>query len=85
MPGEILDRVLSFAERIVGRRSEHPRPVLNGVLVVTIGVFHPHHHRMTIFAGGTGLFSYDYSAVAGVQLCPVIRNPDTQAEAECIA
>ena len=85
MPGEVLDRVLPFAEWIVGRRSEHPRSVLNGVLVVTIGVFDPYHHRMTVFAGGTGLFSYDYSAVAGVQLRPVIRNSDTQAEAERIA
>jgi hypothetical protein len=85
MPGEVLDRVLPFAEWIVGRRSEYPRPVLNRVLMVTIGVFHPHHHGMTIFAGETGLFRYDYSAVAGVQLCPVIGNSDTQAEAECMA
>jgi hypothetical protein len=85
MPGEVLDRVLPFAEWIVGRRSDNPRPMLNGALVVTIGVFHAHHHRMTIFAGGTGSFSYDYSAVADVQLCPVIRNSDTQAEAERIA
>ena len=85
MPCEILDRVLPFAEGRVGRRSEYPSPLLNGALMVTIGVFDPHHHRVTIFAGGTGLFSYDYSAVAGVQLCPVIRNSDTQTEAERIA
>jgi len=85
MPGEVLDRVLPFAEWIVGRRSEYPRPVLSGALMVTIGVFHPHHHGMTIFAPETGLFTYDYSAVAGVQLCPVIGNSDAQAEAECIA
>jgi len=85
MPGEVLDRVLPFAEWIVGRRSEYPRPVLSGALMVTIGVFHPHHHGMTILACETGLFRYDYSAVAGVQLCPVIGNSDAQAEAECIA
>ena len=85
MPGEVLDRVLPFAEWIVGRRSEYPRPVLSGALMVTIGVFHPHHHGMTILAGETGLFRYDYSAVAGVQLCPVIGNSDTQAEAKCRA
>ena len=85
MPGEVLDRVLPFAERIVGRRSEYPSPALNGALVVTIGVFHPHYHGMTIFAGETGLFRYDYSAVAGVQLRPVIGNSDTQAEAKCMA
>ena len=77
MPGEVLDRVLPFAEWIVGRRSEYPRPVLRGALMVTIGVFHPHHHGMTILAGETGLFSYDYSAVAGVQLCPVIGDSQT--------
>jgi hypothetical protein len=53
--------------------------------MVTIGVFYPHHHGMTIFAGEIGLLRYDYSAVAGVQLCPMIGNSDTQAEAECIA
>jgi hypothetical protein len=68
MPGEVLDRVLPFPEWIVGGRSEHPRSAINGVLVMTIGVVHPHHHGMTIFAGGTGLFSYDYGAGAGVQL-----------------
>ena len=85
MPDEVLDRVLPFAEWIVGRRSEYPRPVLSGALMVTIGVFHPHHHGMTIFAGETGLFRYDYSAVASVELCPMIGNSDTQAEAECMA
>ena len=85
MPGEVLDRVLPFAEWIVGRRSEYPRPVLCGALMVTISVFHSHHHGMTIFAGEIGLLRYDYSAVAGFQLCPMIGNSDTQAEAKCMA
>ena len=44
MPGEILDRVLPFAERMIGGRIERASSMLNGALVVIIDVFNTHHH-----------------------------------------
>ena len=59
--------------------------MLNGALVVTIDVFDTHHHGVGIFAGAIALFSDSDRAVADVQLCPVICNPQPQGEAECVA
>src|ERR1700674_69705 len=85
MPGEVLDGVLPFAERIVGGRFERSRAILNCALVVTSDVFHTHHHGIRIVAGVIALFSYSDPAVADVQLRPVICNSQPQGEAECIA
>jgi hypothetical protein len=85
MPGEVLDGVLPLAERIIGGRFEHSSAVLNCALMMTIDVFHPHHHGMGIFAGTIALFSYSYRAVADIQLRPVICNSQAQGKAECVA
>ena len=78
MPGEVLDGILPLAERIVGGRFEHSSAMLNCALVVTIDVFHTHHHGIGIFAGTIASFSDSYRAVADIQLCPVICNPQPQ-------
>src|SRR6202162_285981 len=85
MPGEVLDGVLLFAERIIGGRFEHSSAMLNCALVMAIDVFHTHHHGIGVFAGTIALFSYSYRAVADVQLCPVICNSQPQGKAECVA
>lgn len=85
MTREVFDGVLPFAERIIGGRIDHPSPMLNGVLVVTIDIFHPYHHGIGASADRIPLFSYSYRAVADVQLCPVTCNSQPQGEAECIA
>jgi hypothetical protein len=51
--------------------------MLNGVPVVAIDVFHPHHHGMGIFADRPALFSDDNRAVADVQLCAMIGYSQT--------
>src|SRR5271155_3419362 len=85
MPGEVLDGVLPLAEWIVGGRIDHPGSMLNGTPVMTIDVLRPNHDRTGILAGRIALFSYNYRAVAYIQLRPVIRNSQPQGEAECIA
>jgi hypothetical protein len=85
MPGEILDGVLPFAERIVGGRCEHASTVLKGALVVTIDVFHTHHYGMAFLADRIMLLAYSYRAIADVQLCSMICNSQAQAETEGIA
>ena len=77
MPREILDDVLPFAERVIGRRIQHTSPMLNGVVVMAIDVFHPHHYGLGVFANRPALFSCNYRAVADVQLCAVIRDLQT--------
>src|ERR1700676_664595 len=85
MPGEVLDGVLPFTERIIGGRFEYPSAMRNCALVVTIDVFDTHHHGVGIFAGATALFSDSDRAADDVQLCPVICDPQPQGEAECVA
>jgi len=77
MPREILDDVLPFAERIVGRSIQHMSSMLNGVVVMAIDVFHPHHYGLGVFANRPALFSYNYRAVADVQLCAMIGYSQT--------
>jgi len=77
MPREILDDVLPFAERVIGRRIQHTSPMLNGVVVMAIDVFHPHHYGLGVFANRPALFSYNYRAVADVQLCAMIGYSQT--------
>jgi hypothetical protein len=51
--------------------------MLNGVVVMAIDVFHPHHYGLGVFANRPALFSCNYRAVADVQLCAVIRDLQT--------
>ena len=51
--------------------------MLNGVVVMTIDVFHPHHHGVGVFASRAAPFSYNYRAVADVQLGAMIGYSQT--------
>ena len=51
--------------------------MLNGVVVMAIDVFYPHHHGVGIFASRPAPFSYSYRAVADVQLCAMIGYSQT--------
>jgi hypothetical protein len=85
MAGQILDCVLALTEWIVRWRRRHMSPAPNGMRMMTINVFHPHHHGMTILACRIALFGHGYCAVADVQLRSMIRDSNAHGEAELIA
>jgi len=55
------------------------------MLVVTVDVLHPHHHRVTILPISHSLFCEDDGAIADVQLRAVISNSQTQSKTEGVA
>src|SRR5437868_330402 len=96
-PGEILERVLPFAERIAGRRPQDPRPVIRGPLAMTIDVVDTDHHRVREidpldsargrpdarrFRFVSTLLGDDDRAVADVELDAMVRDAHPHTEAE---
>ena len=53
--------------------------------MVTVDVFHPHHHRVGILPVSYWLLRQNDGAVTDVQLRAVVRNSKTQGETEGVA
>jgi hypothetical protein len=92
MTGEVLGRVLPLPIRVVGRWPEDRRPMRSGALVVLVGVFHTHQHRVRqinivrrIAPIAPAQFGQDDCPVANIELCAVVPNQNAQGESEGVA
>ena len=59
--------------------------MLAGTLVVTVDVFHTHHHCVRLIPTRHSLFDEDDGAIANIHLRAVIGNSQTQRKTESIA
>ena len=92
MTREVFDSVLPFSIRIVRRRLQDPSSPSLGVVMMTVNVLNPNHHRMPIIASlvwtvtfAWALFRDGNRSLANVELGPMVSNPPTQSESERVA
>lgn len=71
MTGEISRIVLTFAKRMVGRRSENKRTMKASSLVVGRRIENTHHHQVRAFCWN-GAFGQHYASIARFDLDSVV-------------
>jgi hypothetical protein len=85
VPGEVLNIILSFPVRIVGRLPNNLCTASSGTIVVSVDIFDSHHDGTPQRDAPALLDQDNRSSIAGIQLSAVIPHADAQGKSERIA